>query len=215
MFKDRRDAGSRLADRLKDFAGQRNVLVLGLPRGGVVTAAEIARSLKAPLDVIIVRKIGHPLQPELAAGAISETGTVVYNEDVVSSWGITREYLRSEAAEQLAEVRRRQQRYRGGGKLVGLKGTIIILVDDGIATGATMKAAIGMLRLEAIEKLIVAVPVAPFDAATEVRGMVDVFIALDIPADFMSVGRCYLEFPQVSDEEVVRLLRDFRGQAAA
>ncbi len=215
MFKDRKYAGIQLAEKLTDFRGQRNVLVLALPRGGVVTGAEIARRLNSPLDVLIVRKIGHPWQPELAVGAISETGAVVYNEDVVSSPGVTKEYLRSEAAEQKEEIKRRQQLYRAGGKLDGLKGKIIILVDDGIATGATMKSAITTLKLEKIEKLIVAVPVAPLSTASEVRGMVDIFICLETPEDFMAVGAYYLEFPQITDAEVVRLIEDFRERAAA
>lgn len=215
MFKDRNDAGMQLTEKLTDFAGQRNVLVLALPRGGIVTAAEIAHRLSAPLDVLIVRKIGHPLQPELAAGAISETGAIVYNEEVVSSWGVTKEYLRTESARQKEEIKRRQQLYRGGGKLAGLKGKIIILVDDGIATGATMKAAIETLKLEKIEKLIVAVPVAPLSTASEVRGMIDSFICLETPEDFMAVGSYYFEFPQVTDAEVVQYLERFREREAA
>ena len=123
MFKDRKDAGTQLAEKIKDYAGQGDVFVLALPRGGVVIGFEIANSLRAPLDVLIIRKIGHPWQPELAVGAISETGSIVYNEDVVASTGVTKDYLRGEAARQREEIARRQQLYRGGQKLAGLRGT--------------------------------------------------------------------------------------------
>ncbi len=215
VFKDRKDAGMQLAEKLEDFEGQWNVLVLALPRGGVVTGVEIANRLKAPLDVLIVRKIGHPLQPELAVGAISETGSIVYNEDVVSSMGVTKDYLRGEAARQREEIARRQELYRGGRKLVNLRGKTVILVDDGVATGATMKAAVETLKRERVGMLIVAVPVAPPATAAELQRTVDVFVCLDMPEDFMAVGCCYSEFPQVTDAEVVKLLGKFRERAAA
>lgn len=215
MFKDRKDAGMHLAEKLKDFTRQPNLLVLALPRGGVVTGAEIAKRLKAPLDVLIVRKIGHPWQPELAAGAISETGAIVYNEEVVSSAGITKEYLRGEAARQRGEIARRQELYRDGQKLVNLRGKTVILVDDGVATGATMKAAVETLKREQVGKLIVAVPVAPPLTANELRSMADAFICLEIPEDFMAVGSYYAEFRQVMDAEVVAILRVFRERPAA
>jgi putative phosphoribosyl transferase len=215
MFKDRKEAGMLLAEKLKDFAGQQNVLVLALPRGGVVTGVEIANRLKAPLDVLIVRKIGHPWQPELAVGAISETGSIVYNEAVVSSVGVTKDYLRGEAARQREEIARRQQLYRGGQKLVDLRGKTVILVDDGVATGATMRAAVEALTREHVGKLVVAVPVAPPDTATVLQRIVDVFVCLEIPDDFMAVGSYYAEFRQIMDAEVVALLGDFRERTAA
>jgi putative phosphoribosyl transferase len=214
MFKDRKDAGLQLAGKLGAFAGQENVLVLALPRGGVVTGVEVARRLKASLDVLIVRKIGHPWQPELAVGAVSETGTVVYNEDVVSSAGVTKEYLRAEVARQKEEIARRIQLYRGGQKIEKLTGKTVILVDDGVATGATMKAAIETLKKEKIEKLIVAVPVAPPSTAAELRSMADIFVCLEIPEDFMAVGSYFGDFTQVTDLDVVKLLEDFRAGEA-
>ena len=215
MFKDRKDAGTQLAEKIKDFAGQRDVLVLALPRGGVVTGVEVANRLRAPLDVLIVRKIGHPWQPELAIGAISETGSIVYNEDVVASIGVTKDYLRGEAARQREEIARRLQLYRGGQKLADLQGKTIILVDDGVATGATMKTAAETLKRERVGKLIVAVPVAPPSTAAELQRMVDVFVCLDIPEDFMSVSSYYEDFKQVTDADVTRLLQAFRRRAAA
>ncbi len=215
MFKDRKDAGMQLAEKLKEHIGQKDVLVLALPRGGVVAGAEIANYLKAPLDVLIVRKIGHPWQPELAVGAISETGSIVYNEDVVTSTGVTKDYLRGEAARLREEIAQRQQLYRGGQKLVGLRGKTVILVDDGVATGATIKAAVETLKRQQVGKLIVAVPVAPSFSAAELQRMVDVLVCLDIPEDFMSVGSYYEAFTQVTDTDVMQLLRDFRHPAAA
>ncbi len=215
MFKDRKDAGMQLAEKLKDFAGQPNMLVLALPRGGVVTGVEVAKRLKAPLDVFIVRKIGHPWQPELAAGAISETGSIVYNEEVVSSMGVTKGYLRDEAARQREEIARRQQLYRGGQNLVNVAGKTIILVDDGVATGATMKAAVEALKREQVGNLVVAVPVAPPDTAAVLQRIVDVFVCLDVPDDFMAVGSYYEDFIQVTDADVTELLEDFRTAAAA
>ena len=215
MFKDRKDAGTQLAEKIKDYAGQRDVFVLALPRGGVVIGVEIANRLRAPLDVLIIRKIGHPWQPELAVGAISETGSIVYNEDVVASIGVTKDYLRGEAARQREEIARLQQLYRSGQKLVNLRGKTVILVDDGVATGATMKAAVETLKRERVGKLIIAVPVAPLYTAAELRRMIDVFVCLDIPENFMSVGSYYADFKQVPDADVTQLLQDFRHRAAA
>ena len=215
MFKDRKDAGTQLAEKIKDYAGQRDVFVLALPRGGVVIGVEIANRLRAPLDVLIIRKIGHPWQPELAVGAISETGSIVYNEDVVASIGVTKDYLRGEAARQREEIARLQQLYRSGQKLVNLRGKTVILVDDGVATGATMKAAVETLKRERVGKLIIAVPVAPLYTAAELRRMIDVFVYLDIPENFMSVGSYYADFKQVPDADVTQLLQDFRHRAAA
>lgn len=208
MFRDRRDAGVQLASRLKQYKGMRGALILALPRGGVVTGLEIARSLNVPLDVLIVRKIGAPFQPELAAGAVSETGTVVLNQYVVSSYGITKSYIGDEVSRQKEEISRRIKLYRMGKGIGELEGKIIILVDDGVATGATMKAAIATLKREKIEKLVVALPVAPPDVADEIRGMVDEFICIETPPYFMAVGNHYMDFSQVSDAEVIEILQE-------
>jgi putative phosphoribosyl transferase len=215
MFRDRKDAGARLAEKLSGYRRLPGVSVLALPRGGVVTAAEIARRIGAPLDVLIVRKIGHPWQPELAVGALAETGAIVYNEEVASSWGVTRDYLRAEAARQRDEIARRQQLYRGGQQLPRLTGSTVILVDDGIATGATVKAAIEALRRDKPREVILAVPVAPRDTAAELERLADRFICLERPGVFLAVGNSYEEFPQVSDDEVVALLGEFRRREAA
>lgn len=206
MFIDRRDAGIQLAQRLKKYRGQRGVLVLALPRGGVVTGFEIARSLGAPLDVLIVRKIGFPGQPELAIGAVSETGAVVLNESIISSYGVSDDYVKKEISRQKEEISRRVKLYRKGESISELEGRTIILVDDGVATGATVKAAIATLKKEKIAKLILALPVGPPEAAAELKEMVDDFICLEVPAYFGAVGAFYEDFTQVSDDEVVEML---------
>ncbi len=207
MFRDRRDAGIQLARRLLHYMGMKDVLVLALPRGGVVTGFEIARSLNVPLDVLIVRKIGVPFQPELAVGALSETGTVVLNQDVLSSYDIPKSYIDDEISRQKEEISRRIILYRMGKGLRDLEGKTIILVDDGVATGATMKAAIATLKKEKLKKLVVALPVAPPETAHEIKGMVDEFLCIETPAYFMAVGNYYLDFFQVSDAEVVKILQ--------
>lgn len=207
MFNDRSDGGSQLALRLKKYKDQKGVLVLALPRGGVVTGYEIARYLNAPLDVVIVRKIGFPGQPELGIGAVSETGTVVLNEFIISTYGVQKDYIEREISRQKEEISRRVKLYRKGKGLPDLEGKTIILVDDGVATGATMKAAITTMREEKLSKLIVALPVAPPSVADEIQQMVDEFICIETPFDFMAVGAHYRDFTQVSDEEVIELLQ--------
>ncbi len=207
MFRDRRDAGIQLAQRLKQYKDQDNVLVLSLPRGGAVTGFEIAGCLHAPFDVLIVLKLGFPGQPELAIGAIAETGTMILNRDLIALSEIRDEYIASEISRQKEEITRRIGRYRNGRAITGLSGKTVILADDGIATGATMKAAVAALRGEGIEKLVVAVPVSPSENVDEFKGLSDEFICIDTPLYFLSVGSYYDEFPQVTDEEVLDILR--------
>jgi putative phosphoribosyl transferase len=207
MFINRIDAGFRLAEKLKDYMDREGTLILALPRGGVAVGYELALRLNAPLDVLIVRKIGVPWQPELAAGAISETGTVYLNRDVIAMAGDLDEYLKKEIARQKEEIARRIILFRSGAPIRELAGKTIILVDDGVATGATIKAAIETLKKERIAKLVAAVPVAPPQTAEELRHMVDEFVCLETPEYFMAVGSHYVDFTQVSDEEVVKLLR--------
>ena len=207
MFNDRRDAGIQLVSMLKKYKDQEGVLVLALPRGGVVTGYEIARYLNVPLDIVIVRKIGFPGQPELGIGAVSETGTVVLNQFIISTYGVSKDYIEHEISRQKEEISRRVKLYRKGKGLPDLEGKTIILVDDGVATGATIKAAITTLRKEKLTKLTVALPVAPPATADELKQMVDEFICIETPVDFMAVGAHYRDFTQVSDEEVVELLQ--------
>jgi len=207
MYKDRSDAGAQLSLMLKEYKNKEGVLVLALPRGGVVTGYEIACYLNAPLDVIIVRKMGFPGQPELGIGAVSETGTVVLNQFIISTYGVPSDYIVREVSRQKEEISRRVKLYRRGKELLALKGKIVILVDDGVATGATMKAAITTLKEEKLTNLIVALPVAPPDIADELKQMVDEFVCIETPIDFTAVGAYYHDFTQVSDEEVVELLQ--------
>jgi putative phosphoribosyl transferase len=207
MFKDRGDAGVQLAHRLKEYKDQKGVLVLALPRGGVVTGYEIASYLNVPMDILIVRKIGFPGQTELAIGAVSETGTAVLNESIISTYGVPTDYIEHEIFRQKEEISRRVKLYRKGNRLPDLQGKIVILVDDGVATGATMKAAIVTLKEEKLNKLIVALPVGPHDVADEIAQMVNEFICIETPVDFMAVGAHYNDFTQVSDEEVIKLLQ--------
>jgi putative phosphoribosyl transferase len=211
IFKDRRDAGLELASALKDYKGREGVIVLALPRGGVVTGYEVTSYLHCPLDIIIIRKLGFPGQSELAIGAVSETGAVFLNESIISSGGVSEEYISNEISRQQAEIERRVNLYRKGQGIPDLKGKIIILVDDGVATGATMKAAISTLKSEGIEKLIAALPVAPPETAGGLRQMVDEFICLETPYYLMAVGSFYQDFTQVSDAEVVEILEKSRA----
>jgi putative phosphoribosyl transferase len=206
MFLDRRDAGAKLASKLLKYKDNKDVLVLALPRGGVMTGYETARALRVPMDVLIVRKIGVPWQPELAAGALSETGALVINKLVVSGYKISKEFLEKEVSRQKEEISRRIELYRNGKGIAGLEDKIIILIDDGAATGATMKAAVETLGEAKIMKLVVAIPVSPADTAEELRGMSDEFVCIETHDDFLAVGNYYQDFTQVSDEEVVDLL---------
>lgn len=206
IFRDRQDAGIQLADRLKGYKHSGEAIVLALPRGGVVTGFEIAKVLDLPMDVLIVRKIGFPGQSEFGIGAVSETGTVVLNSAIISSYGVEDEYIQLEIARQKEEVERRLRIYRKGKRILDLEGKKIILVDDGVATGATLKAAISALKKEKIKGLIAAIPVSPPETAEELKGMVDELICLNTPADFMAVGNYYDDFQQVPDETVVEML---------
>jgi putative phosphoribosyl transferase len=207
-FSNRREAGKLLAERLIRYGSRENVVVLALPRGGVPVGYEVAKELRCPLDVLIVRKIGCPMNPELAAGAISETGVEVYNDEVLAAYDISTDYLAREAERQRQEIARRAAHYRSGRELIPLAGKIILLVDDGVATGATMKAAIATLGKEPLQKLVAALPVAPPSTAEEIRPTVDEWICLEAPERFGAVGGFYADFSQVSDEEVIRLLRE-------
>ncbi|MGD1074732.1 MAG: phosphoribosyltransferase [Thermodesulfovibrionales bacterium] len=208
MFKDRRDAGLQLAEKLRHYKSRKGVLVLALPRGGAVTALEIARAIGAPFDVLIVRKLGFPGQQELAIGAISETGAVVLNQRVLAYGDISKKYIEEEISAQKDEIARRLNLYRGGKRLENLQGKTVILVDDGVATGATMKAAIVTIKQETIERLVVAIPVAPIETADELRAMTDEFVCLYTPPDFMAVGNYYGDFTQVTDDEVAEILKE-------
>lgn len=204
-FTDRTDAGKQLAEKLTKYAEQR-VVVYGLPRGGVITAYEIAKKLRAPLDLIITRKIGHPYEPEYAIAALSENGKIVENKRELER--VSHEWFEDEVKKQHDEIQRRRKLYLGDRKRQTVKGKIAILVDDGIATGLTMEAAIKDIKHRHPKKIIVAVPVIPLDVAEKLKKEVDKFVTLDAEKYFFGgIGGYYQNFPQVPDEEVVYLLR--------
>jgi putative phosphoribosyl transferase len=211
MFKDRRDAGIQLAERLTHYKDKDNLLVLALPRGGVVPGFEVAKALNAPLDVLIVRKIGFPGQPEFAIGAVAETGAVSMNRSIVERYNVSGDYIEEETARKKEEIARRVEMYRGGRSIEKLGGRTVILVDDGVATGATMKAGIAALKKEKIDKLVIALPVAPPSTADELGNMADEVICLETPEDFAAVGGYYYDFTQVTDDEVVAMLNEASG----
>ena len=212
-FKDRADAGQQLATAVARL-GLVDPLVLALPRGGVPVAAEVARALHAPLDLLIVRKIGAPGQPELAVAAIAEGDppTLVVDERTSQVTGADAVYIEREARTQRAEVERRHTTYRRGRARLGVAGKSVIVVDDGIATGSTMRAALQALRRMRPARLILAVPVAPADTLIELSPLVDDVVCLSQPAHFRSVGTYYADFQQVDDAEVITLLDAARSQ---
>lgn len=207
LFHDRRDAGRQLAAALGHLKPER-AIVLGLPRGGVVVASEIARALDVAMDVLIVRKLGAPDQPELAIGAVTNGAppAVVLNEDLIRQIGVAPSYLNAEIARELDEVRARQSRFRRGRPPLELATRTIIVVDDGIATGATVRAALKALRQFSPARIVLAAPVAAAESLDELELLADETVVLHAPHNFMSVGRFYLNFEQTTDEEVVALL---------
>lgn len=207
IFTDRVQAGQLLAAKLGRFAGP-DTVVLALPRGGVPVAAEIARSLVAPLDLMLVRKVALPSNPELALAAIAgpDGDTLVVNQEIADQLRVLPADIAQLAAQQRPELRRRREAYLGNRALVPVQGKTAILVDDGIATGATMHAAILALRTQHPKRIVLATPVSPPDVLHALRPLVDAVVCLESPDDFVAVGYCYTDFPQVSDDEVVRLL---------
>jgi erythromycin esterase-like protein/predicted phosphoribosyltransferase len=207
LFRDRRDAGRVLASLLDQYRGRAGTLVLGLPRGGVPVAYEVAMALGAPLDVFMVRKLGVPGREELAMGAIATGGVVVINDDVVRGLRISPEVIQRVAEQEGRELQRREQAYREGRPMPGIAGKVVILVDDGLATGASMRAAVVAVREQDPARIIVAVPAAPESACRELAAMVDEVACATTPSPFFAVGASYWDFTQTTDEEVRDLLR--------
>jgi predicted phosphoribosyltransferase len=215
FFEDRHDAGRRLAVILRDRK-LRNPIVLGLPRGGVPVAYEVAGALAAPLDVVVVRKLGVPWQPELAIGAIASGGVRILNEEVVSGLpGLDDSVIDGIAATELEELERRELLYRGDKPMPNLRGRDAILIDDGLATGATMRAAIEAVRSQQPSRIIVAIPVGSAETVRSIRKIVDDVICLTTPAFFYAVGQSYRNFNQTTDEEVRRLLELARKEGVS
>ncbi|MDQ3965141.1 MAG: phosphoribosyltransferase [Actinomycetota bacterium] len=212
-FKDREDAGRQLAKRLLPYRDE-NPIVLALPRGGVPVGYEIARALKAPLDVFIARKLGAPGRRELGIGAVAQGGVRVLNEDTIRALGIPEEYIEQVAAEETAEIERRLRLLRGDRPEPEVRRRTVILVDDGIATGVTAWAAIRALRRRVPRRLVLAVPVCAPQTAEAIRPEVDDLVCLKAPYNLMAIGFWYRDFEQVSDEEVIELLEDAQRAAA-
>jgi len=212
-FRDRVHAGRALAEHLRGYAGDPRLLVLALPRGGVPVGAEIAAALRAPLDVFVVRKLGVPGHEELAFGAIASGQVLVLNDDVVRAMRIKPQTIEAIAAEEGRELARRERAYRGDRPPVDPSGKVVILVDDGLATGATMRAAVRALRDRGAERLIIAVPVAAAQTCDEFRAEVDDIVCAMTPDPFHAVGLWYDDFSQTSDEEVEELLRVHRRES--
>jgi putative phosphoribosyl transferase len=206
QFADRSSAGQQLAEELSTYTEQKDLVVLGLPRGGVPVAFEIAKALEAPLDVFVVRKLGVPSNPELAMGAIASGGIRVLNRDVVNRLGISEEDIERVAEQEREELERREEAYRGARPEVEMENKIVILVDDGLATGATMRAAVNALRERDPERIVVAVPTAPAETCAEFEDVADEIICLTTPRPFFGVGGSYRDFSQTSNDQVRRLL---------
>jgi len=213
VFRDRRHAGQILAERLAQYHGRKDVLVLGLPRGGVPVAYEVAKGLRAPLDVFVVRKLGVPGHEELAMGAVASGDLQVLNDDVVNSLEIPEEIIELAARRQMGELKRQQQAYRGNRPPPNIDWRIAILVDDGLATGSSMRAAVGAIKRQRPKRLVVAVPVGTAATCQELRDEVDEVVCVATPEDFMAVGVWYENFAATSDEEVRYLLSDPDCQA--
>jgi putative phosphoribosyl transferase len=211
VFADRVDAGRRLGRVLAGRHDLTGAVVLGLPRGGVVVAAEVAHLIGAPLDAVVVRKLGVPGQPELAFGAVTGDGHRVLNDDVVRAARVTQSTVDDVTERELAVARARTLRYRGSGASATWLGRPVVLVDDGVATGATLRAAIDVVTAGGPSWLLVAVPVAPADLQRRLEATVDEVVVLEQPADFHAVGQVYRSFEEVSDDEVARCLRSAAG----
>jgi putative phosphoribosyl transferase len=210
LFKNRIEAGQKLASALKPV--DKNAIVLAIPRGGVVVGFEVARSLHIPLDIIITRKIGAPGNPELAIGAVAEDGTYLLDNNLVEMMGVPQDYIEAEVENQKAEIKRRLQKYRGTAPNPILAKREVILVDDGVATGSTLKAALHSLRKIGVKNLVVAVPVGPVDTIKELKLQADRVICLHTPEPFYAIGEFYEDFDQTNDEEVINLLHRSRQE---
>lgn len=205
-FRNRQEAGRQLAERLQKYANREDVLVLGVPRGGIPVAFEVAMKLRVPLDIFVLRKLGVPGHEELAFGAIGSGGVRVLNRDVVTHLGITELEIAEVTKVEQEELERRERHYRGNRPPLDVRGQIVILVDDGIATGASLRAAIHAIRKMRPAALVVATPVAPRATCNLLRQEVDELVCAAVPEPFYEVGQFYEDFSQVSDKEVVQLL---------
>ncbi len=205
IFRNRVDAGAELAQHLEEYRG-RDPLILGIPRGGVPVAAEIAHRLDAELDIVVARKLGAPFQPELAIGAVTANGGRYLNDDLIEEAGVTADFLQAVISQEMAEAHRREARFRGNRAPPTIEGRTVIVVDDGLATGATMRAAVRSLRKRQPARVVVAIPVGPPDTCAALRAEADEVIALYEPKPFLAVGLHYQDFRPTDEREVEQLL---------
>lgn len=212
LFKDRRDAGRKLAQKLKDYAGRKDVIVLALPRGGVPVAYEVAKALNVPMDIFIVRKLGWPGHEEMAIGAIASGGVKVLNQDIVQYLNIPEALIDAVAQRELRELERREHAYRGDRPPLDVKDRTVIIVDDGLATGASMRAAVEGVRAHHPARIVIAVPTAAPETCESLKDEVDEVICATTPEPFYGVSRWYEDFSQTTDEEVRTLLQDTNRQ---
>jgi len=209
-FEDRLDAGEKLAREVERRAG-RPTIVLGIPRGGVVVGYVIANRLNARLDVIIARKIGVPGNPELAVAAVAEDGEMAVEEEVATLYGVSQDYIERAAKREAEEIRKRVEKFREGRSLPEMSGEDVLIVDDGLATGTTMVAALKCVKKRLPRRLVAAAPVASMEAVMKVRAIADEVVVLSVPEEFFAIGEFYRDFSQISDEEVVQYLSSLRG----
>jgi len=205
IFKDRKEAGQLLSKKLSKYKKKRNVIVLGIPRGGVVVAREISDKLKIPLDVVVTKKIGAPHQEELAIGAVGPEGALILDTKLINELGVSKDYIKYKAREKTDEVVERLLKFRKNESL-RLVGKTVVLVDDGIATGASVEVAIKFLKTKNVKKIVLSVPVAPKEAVSKFKKIVDELVVLESPLLFQAVGQFYINFPQITDEEVIEML---------
>lgn len=212
MFQDRVSAGRRLALALEKFQGE-DLVVLAIPRGGVVVASEVARALGAPLDLIMPRKLGAPGNEELAIGAVAGDGQVILNSGLVASLGVSQDYIEERVKKEVREIARRRRLYLGDATEPNVGNKVVLIVDDGLATGYTALAAVKAVKMLGPRRTVLAVPVAPSETVARLEGEVDELICLSTPEPFFAVGQFYSEFHQVTDEEVVSTLRELKASA--
>jgi putative phosphoribosyl transferase len=212
ILKDRVEAGKRLASAVKSVG--KDAIILGVPRGGVVVGFEVAQALCVPLDIIVTKKIGAPENPELAIGAVAEDGTYILDEDILRQIYVPKEYIAEEVERQKQEIQRRLIRYRGDVPYPTLKNREVVVIDDGVATGSTLKAALRLLRGKGAKTVVVAVPVGPPETIRELRKLADRVVVLFTPEPFYAIGQFYVDFSQTSDKEVIELLRRNRERQA-
>ena len=212
ILKDRVEAGKRLASAVKSVG--KDAIILGVPRGGVVVGFEVAQALCVPLDIIVTKKISAPENPELAIGAVAEDGTYILDEDILRQIYVPKEYIAEEVERQKQEIQRRLIRYRGDVPYPTLKNREVVVIDDGVATGSTLKAALRLLRGKGAKTVVVAVPVGPPETIRELRKLADRVVVLFTPEPFYAIGQFYVDFSQTSDKEVIELLRRNREKQA-